>query len=77
MHKPWLEQYPDGVPATVDLNRYGTLVDVLDHAFSRFASRDALCCMDERITYGAIDKLSLAFGAWLQSLAWRREHALR
>ena len=24
--------------------------------------------MDKRITYGAIDKLSLAFGAWLQSL---------
>ncbi len=68
MKKPWLEQYPDGVPATVDVTRYGTLVDVLEHAFGRFASRDALCCMDVRMTYRAVDELSLSFGAWLQSL---------
>jgi len=68
VQKPWLEQYPEGVPATIDLNRYGTLVDVLEHAFNRFASRDASCCMDECMTYGAVDELSLAFGAWLQSL---------
>jgi long-chain acyl-CoA synthetase len=68
VHKPWLEQYPVGVPAEIDLNRYRTLVDVLEHAFGRFASRDALICMDERMTYGVVDELSLAFGAWLQSL---------
>ncbi len=68
MQKPWLDQYPFGVPATVDLTRYDTLVDVLEHAFSRYASRDALCCMEERITYRAIDELSQSLGAWLQSL---------
>ncbi len=68
MNHPWLAHYPPGVPAVADLHRYSTLVDVLDHAFKRFADRDALVCMDSNMSYSAVDELSLALGAWLQSL---------
>lgn len=65
---PWLNHYPPGVPASVDLKKYHTLVDVLEHAFRQYARRDASCCMDVRLKYGELDQLSQHLGAWLQSL---------
>ncbi len=56
------------MPAVADLDRYHTVVDVLEHAFKRYADRDALVCMDSRLRYREVDELSLALGAWLQSL---------
>lgn len=69
---PWLHHYPEGVPAQADIQAYRSLVDVLEHAFSRYSRRDALCCMDTRLTYGQIDELSQAMGAWLQQLGLAR-----
>ncbi len=68
MHQPWLLQYPEGVPATADVNAYRHLADVLEHAFSRYGQRDAACCMDVRLKYRHVDEMSQALAAWLQSL---------
>ena len=38
-HRPWLQSYPDGVPATIEPQ--GTLVDLLDGSFHQYASRQA------------------------------------
>jgi len=67
MEKPWLRQYPEGVPATVDLTQYASMVTLLEDSFSKYAERDAYVCMGRALTYGAWDKLSLAFAGWLQS----------
>ncbi len=66
---PWIDQYPPGVPATADIEAYHSLPELLEHAFRTHAKRDALCCMGSRLSYGDIDALSSAFGAWLQTLA--------
>ncbi len=66
--KPWLAQYPAGVPAEVDLDGHTTLVDVLEQAFCAYAERDAAACMGARLRYADIDRLSRDFGAWLQSI---------
>ncbi len=50
------------------IDAYGSLVDLLEAAFGRYARRDALDCMDRRLSYGDLDRLSTAMGAWLQSL---------
>jgi long-chain acyl-CoA synthetase len=42
-------------------------VALLDEAFRRHARRDALVCMDARLSFRDVDEMSLSLGAWLQS----------
>jgi long-chain acyl-CoA synthetase len=67
MDKPWLAQYPPGVPAEIDPTRYASLAHLLEESFTRFAERKAFVCMDKVLTYAQVDRLSRQLGAWLQS----------
>ncbi len=67
MDRIWLRNYPAGVPADIDFSQYTSVVALLEESFARFRERDAYVCMDKRITFGDIDALSRALGAWLQS----------
>ncbi|MDP1902009.1 MAG: long-chain-fatty-acid--CoA ligase [Rubrivivax sp.] len=71
MQRPWLDQYPPGVPAQANVGAYANLADLLEAAFRRFPQRDALCCMEQRMSFQELDELSQALGAWLQSLNLR------
>jgi long-chain acyl-CoA synthetase len=66
MERFWLEHYPPGVPADVDVDRYASLVELMEDGFARFAARDAYAFMDRRYTFAEVDRQSRAFGAWLQ-----------
>ncbi len=65
--KPWLKSYPPGVSAEIDPSIYSSLVELLEEAFRKYASRDAAVCMDTRVSFRDIDQLSAALGGWLQS----------
>jgi long-chain acyl-CoA synthetase len=66
MEKIWLKSYPDGVPADIAIGESATLATLMDDAFGKFADRPAFACMGKTITFGELDNLSQAFGAWLQ-----------
>jgi long-chain acyl-CoA synthetase len=66
--KPWLAQYPDGVPAEIEFDGHTTLVDLFEQAFLTYAQRDAAACMGSRLRYADVDRLSQELGAWLQSI---------
>ncbi len=68
VNKPWIASYPPGVPAEARVNAYGSLAELLESAFQKYASRDMTCCMESRLSFRQVDELSGAFGAWLQSL---------
>ena len=72
MDKIWISSYPAGVPAEVDYTRYRSLVHLMDEAFARYATRDAYVCMDKRVTYADVDRMSRQLGAWLQSQGLQR-----
>ena len=72
MQTPWLEHYPQGVPTTVSLDAIPTVVAALEDAFERYPKRDALMCMDTRLSYRDVDQLSESLGAWLQSRGLQR-----
>ena len=55
--RPWLKHYPPGVAAEVEIDPRATLVDVLEHSFRQYASRDAAACMDVRLRYRDLDDL--------------------
>jgi long-chain acyl-CoA synthetase len=42
----WLQQYPDGVPADVDVNQYSSLIELFEESFARFADRKGRDAID-------------------------------
>ncbi len=68
MDRPWFAHYPEGVPAEISTDGYGSLVDLLDRACQRYASRIACTAMGSDITYAQLDAHARAFAGWLQGL---------
>ncbi|ARP85631.1 AMP-binding protein [Bordetella genomosp. 9] len=68
MQRPWLAEYPAGVPAEVSVDGYVSLVDLLDRACERYATRIACTAMGTNLSYEAIDIHARRFAGWLQSL---------
>jgi long-chain acyl-CoA synthetase len=66
LEKIWLKSYPAGIPAEIDVNEYASLREVLEESCAKFGSRPAFSCMGRTITFADLDKLSAAFGAFLQ-----------
>ena len=66
MSKPWLAQYPAGVPAEIDLDAHASLKDVLLSCCALFADRPAYASMGAVMSFRELDEASRAFGAWLQ-----------
>jgi long-chain acyl-CoA synthetase len=67
LEKIWLKSYPPGVPAEIDVNQYASLREVLEESCAKFGSRPAYSCMGRTITFAELDRLSAAFGAFLQA----------
>jgi long-chain acyl-CoA synthetase len=67
MDKIWLKSYPPGVPADIDPDQYGSLVQLLEESFRKYAANNAFVCMDSFLTYAELDAMSKRLAAWLQS----------
>lgn len=65
--KPWLKNYPEGVPQEIDPQQYSSLTQLLDESFRKHASRPFSVCMERWMTYRQLDDLSKSLGAWLQA----------
>ena len=72
MDKVWLKHYPPGVPATVAVDQYRSLVELLEESFTRFRDLPAYQCMGRRLSFAELDKLSARFAAFLQSHGLQR-----
>ena len=64
----WLKSYPPGVPSDIDVNRYASMVDMMEESFKKFADRPAFSFMGQEQSYKQVDELSQTFGVYLQSL---------
>ncbi len=49
-HRPWLKNYPPGIPANIDHTKYETLVDFLHECFVKYGPNNAFECMGKKIT---------------------------
>lgn len=66
MEPIWLDHYPPGVPAEVDIHRFASLKDLLEQSCGRCRERPAFTNMGVTLSYGDLDRLSQDFGAYLQ-----------
>jgi long-chain acyl-CoA synthetase len=65
--RPWLANYPKGVPANIDPEAYPSLVALFDETFKKYPKSPAFSNMGKAITFEEVDKLSRQFGAYLHS----------
>ncbi len=65
--QPWLATYKaNGIPATIDAERYSSVVQMFEEAMSRFADQPAFRAFGQTLSYADVDRQSAAFAAWLQ-----------
>jgi long-chain acyl-CoA synthetase len=64
--KHWLASYGERIPAEIDLDAHGSVLDMLEEAMTRFADRPAFRCFGQTLTYADTDRLSRHFAAYLQ-----------
>lgn len=63
--RPWLANYPAGVPAEIDPGQYSSVAAMLLECCDRFRHRPAFNNMGRTLSYGDLDRLSAAFAAFL------------
>ncbi|NMM50507.1 AMP-binding protein [Marinigracilibium pacificum] len=63
----WLNNYPKGIPHTIDPDKYSSLVDLFEESVKTYRDRVAYINMDKSITFGDIDDLSKRFASYLQN----------
>ena len=70
--RPWLSAYPPGVPAEIDPDRLGTLVDLFDRSTAAYADRPAIQCFGKTLSFRDLGRSAEAVAAWLASQGFGR-----
>lgn len=70
--RPWLNAYPEGVPADIDASQYPSLVALMEEAFAKHADKVAYSFMGKELTFAQVNAQSKLFAAYLQSLGLQR-----
>src|SRR5690606_9556784 len=65
IERPWLAQYPAGVPAEIDVDEFQSIPAVLEQSIRQFGDRPAFTNMGKALTYAQIDELSRQFAGYL------------
>ena len=65
LDRPWLQSYPKGVPAEIDVNEFHSVASVFDASVAKFRDRPAYSSFGKVLTYGETDALVTRFAAYL------------
>jgi len=66
--KPWLKGYDPGVPETIEVPEYTTIIDFFDTSVRQFPHRPALIYFGKKITYSQLDEMVGKFAFGLREL---------
>ena len=67
MSAPWLNSYPAGVPAEIDLGEYDSIIEILEQSCSKNKDQAAFVNFDTTLTYAELDLQTRNFAAWLRN----------
>jgi long-chain acyl-CoA synthetase len=67
MEKIWLKSYPPGVPAEIAPLAYRSIGELAVASCARYGERPAYNNLGHDISFAELERLSAAFGGWLQS----------
>jgi len=63
----WNDKYPQGIPATIDIGQYRSIIDVLEYSTRKFADKPAFSNMGHELSYSRLYELSGHFCSYLQN----------
>lgn len=66
MEKIWLRQYPEGIPAEVDIDEHASLQEIFEKTCARHRDRLAFSNMGGQLTFAQVDSETRNFAAYLQ-----------
>lgn len=66
MSKPWLQSYPEGVPAEISIEEYASVADIFDQSVCKFENRPAYSNFGKTITYKEVRQFTSQMGAYLK-----------
>ncbi len=69
MEKAWLENYPEGVPETIDPHKYKSLGDMFLNSVHKFRDRPAYTNLGTVLNYNDVENLTRDFAAYLTQQA--------
>ena len=61
------DKYPKGLPATVDVDQYKSVVEVFNKSVKKYADRPAFTALGKTLSYADVDRLSADFASYLQN----------
>lgn len=65
MNKPWLKQYPDGIPAEIEPEDYTSIGDFFERTVEKYSDRPAVANMGQTLTYAGLEQKSRHLAAFL------------
>ncbi|WP_242107617.1 long-chain fatty acid--CoA ligase [Luteimonas aquatica] len=65
LDRPWLSNYPAGVPAEIDVDEFPSIPAILEKTIESYRDRPAFSSMGKRLSYAELDALSKRFAAYL------------
>ncbi len=70
--QPWLNNYPEGIPATIDVAAYPSVMHFVDECLTTYGDKPAFVNMDKALSFREVDSMSRAFAAYLQHLGLKK-----
>ncbi len=58
MNKPWLNQYPEGMPTEIEVTEYSSISDFFEQTVQKYPQRPALANMGTTISYSQVEERS-------------------
>ena len=65
--RPWLKNYPAGMPANIDPDQYPNMMAILDETFKKYGNKPAFVGFGKELSFSEVDKMSRNFAAYLHS----------
>jgi long-chain acyl-CoA synthetase len=67
MSKPWLQSYPEGVPAEISIDEYASVADIFDQSVCKFEDLPAYSNFGKSITYKEVRQYTSQLGGYLKN----------
>tara|TARA_R110002074_G_scaffold402348_1_gene608430 strand:+ start:69674 stop:71335 length:1662 start_codon:yes stop_codon:yes gene_type:complete len=66
MDRPWLNNYPNGVSADIDIHKFNSVIDIFEQSVKAYADRPAFSNFGKSLTYSDFERATSALAAYLQ-----------
>ncbi len=67
MDRPWLNSYPDGVNADININKYASVVEIFEKIVKEFADKPSFSNFGKTLSYAELEQETSSVAAYLQN----------